>query len=84
MSTALRLVHSASTVVPIRAPADDAEAPARRRPKAAYVQSAKPAAPRQSRMRQALVHVERLSECIAVGVITQVVTLTLKAYGFVS
>lgn len=84
MPTALKLAHSASNVVPIRGPASNAAVAARRRPKVAYVQLAKPAAPRPSRGRRVLVHVEKLSECIAVGVVTQVVVLTLKAYGVLS
>lgn len=86
MQTASKLAHSASNVIPLRTAANDPEAPVRRRLKISYMQVAKPApAPQsQSRVRRALVHVERLSECVAVGVITQVVTLTLKAYGILS
>ena len=79
MQTAPKLALSSSNVIPLRG-----TAPARRRPKIAYVQSAKPAPPLQSRVRRALIRLEKLSECVAIGVATQVVTLTLKAYGILS
>lgn len=84
MPTALKLVHSASDATLIRPPANDAGVAPRRRLKVTYVKAAKPAAPCRSRGRRMLVHVEKLSECVAVGVVTQVVVLALKSYGILS
>ncbi len=82
MSIALNMTQPGSNVIPIRDPAASAAPAVRRRPKITYVQLARPAAPRRrSCGRRVLIHVGKLSECVAASVLAQAALLALKAHG---